>query len=70
MTSEPAAVTVDAPPGESALVATHLSKRFGSRVAFDDVSFEVGYGEVDVRAAQQLTVVATLPRPPLSRSCR
>ena len=27
-------------------MATHLSKRFGSRVAFDDVSFEVGHGEV------------------------
>ncbi|MGH2869196.1 MAG: ABC transporter ATP-binding protein [Solirubrobacteraceae bacterium] len=24
----------------------HLTKRFGDRVAFDDVSFEVGYGEV------------------------
>jgi ABC-2 type transport system ATP-binding protein len=32
--------------GESALVAQHLSKRFGDRVALDDVSFEVGYGEV------------------------
>jgi ABC-2 type transport system ATP-binding protein len=32
--------------GESALVVEHLSKRFGDRVAFDDVSFEVGYGEV------------------------
>jgi ABC-2 type transport system ATP-binding protein len=29
-----------------ALVVEHLSKRFGDRVAFDDVSFEVGYGEV------------------------
>jgi ABC-type uncharacterized transport system ATPase subunit len=32
--------------GESALVVDHLTKRFGNRVAFDDVSFEVGYGEV------------------------
>jgi ABC-2 type transport system ATP-binding protein len=31
---------------ESALVVEHLSKRFGDRTAFDDVSFEVGYGEV------------------------
>ena len=29
-----------------ALVVEHLSKHFGERVAFDDVSFEVGYGEV------------------------
>jgi ABC-2 type transport system ATP-binding protein len=27
-------------------VAEHLGKRFGDRVAFDDVSFEVGHGEV------------------------
>jgi ABC-type phosphonate transport system ATPase subunit len=46
MTFEPATVTLEARPGEFALVATHLSKRFGSRVAFDDVSFEVGYGDV------------------------
>ena len=32
--------------GEHALVVEHLTKRFGDRVAFDDVSFEVGYGEV------------------------
>jgi ABC-2 type transport system ATP-binding protein len=30
----------------SALVVEHLTKRFGDRVAADDVSFEVGYGEV------------------------
>jgi hypothetical protein len=29
-----------------ALSAENLSKRFGDRVAFDDVSFEIGYGEV------------------------
>src|SRR5689334_1779065 len=29
-----------------ALSVEHLSKRFGDRVAFDDVSFAVGYGEV------------------------
>jgi ABC-2 type transport system ATP-binding protein len=38
--------TLDGPKGGSALVVEHLSKRFGGRVAFDDVSFEVGYGEV------------------------
>jgi ABC-type transporter Mla maintaining outer membrane lipid asymmetry ATPase subunit MlaF len=32
--------------GATALVVEHLTKRFGDRVAFDDVSFEVGYGEV------------------------
>ncbi len=31
---------------DAALVVEHLTKRFGDRVAFDDVSFEVGYGEV------------------------
>ena len=31
---------------EPALAAEHLTKRFGDRVAFEDVSFEVGYGEV------------------------
>ncbi|MGH2852274.1 MAG: ATP-binding cassette domain-containing protein [Solirubrobacteraceae bacterium] len=33
-------------PGEHALKVERLTKRFGDRVAFDDVSFEVGYGEV------------------------
>jgi len=27
------------------VVVEHLTKRFGERVAFDDVSFEVGYAE-------------------------
>ena len=39
------------PPGGedrdgTALSVAHLSKRFGDRVAFEDVSFEVAYGEV------------------------
>jgi ABC-2 type transport system ATP-binding protein len=38
--------TLDGSKGESAVVVEHLTKRFGHRVAFDDVSFEVGYGEV------------------------
>jgi ABC-type glutathione transport system ATPase component len=29
-----------------ALVVQHLTKRLGARVAYDDVCFEVGYGEV------------------------
>jgi ABC-2 type transport system ATP-binding protein len=32
--------------GAPALSVGHLSKRFGDRIAFDDVSFEVGHGEV------------------------
>jgi ABC-2 type transport system ATP-binding protein len=31
---------------ETALSVSHLSKRFGERLAFDDVSFDVGKGEV------------------------
>jgi ABC-2 type transport system ATP-binding protein len=64
MTLEPAPVTVEAPPGEFALVARNLSKRFGNRVAFDDVSFEVGYGEVfgflGPNGAGKTTTVRTL----------
>jgi ABC-2 type transport system ATP-binding protein len=45
-------------------VVEHLSKRFGSRVAFDDVSFEVGYGEVfgflGPNGAGKTTIVRTL----------
>jgi ABC-2 type transport system ATP-binding protein len=33
-------------PNHPAIAVEHLSKRFGDRVAFDDVSFEVGHGEV------------------------
>jgi ABC-2 type transport system ATP-binding protein len=43
--SGPAAI-FDGSKDDSALVVEHLCKRFGDRVAFDDVSFEVGYGEV------------------------
>ncbi len=32
--------------GAAALSVHHLTKRFGDRVAFDDVSFEIGYGEI------------------------
>jgi ABC-2 type transport system ATP-binding protein len=50
--------------GESALVVEHLTKRFGDRVAFDDVSFEVGYGEVfgflGPNGAGKTTTVRTL----------
>ena len=54
----------DAPSGQSALVVEHLSKRFGARVAFEDVSFEVGYGEVfgflGPNGAGKTTTVRTL----------
>jgi ABC-2 type transport system ATP-binding protein len=42
------ALTPSRPPaeGEPALVVEHLSKRFGERLAVDDLSFTVGAGEV------------------------
>ncbi len=50
--------------GEFALRVEHLGKRFGDRVAFDDVSFEVGYGEVfgflGPNGAGKTTTVRTL----------
>ncbi|HLW96789.1 MAG TPA: ABC transporter ATP-binding protein [Solirubrobacteraceae bacterium] len=55
------AATNDSPP---ALVVEKLTKRFGDRVAFDDVSFEVGYGEVfgflGPNGAGKTTTVRTL----------
>jgi ABC-2 type transport system ATP-binding protein len=55
---------VDGSGRHSALVAEHLTKRFGDRVAFDDVSFEVGYGEVfgflGPNGAGKTTTVRTL----------
>lgn len=56
--------TLDGSKGETALVVEHLTKRFGDRVAFDDVSFEVGYGEVfgflGPNGAGKTTTVRTL----------
>ena len=50
--------------GTPALVVDRLTKRFGSRVAFEDVSFEVGYGEVfgflGPNGAGKTTTVRTL----------
>jgi len=49
---------------DHALTVERLSKRFGERVAFDDVSFEVGYGEVfgflGPNGAGKTTTVRTL----------
>jgi ABC-2 type transport system ATP-binding protein len=50
--------------GAPALSVAHLSKRFGDRPAFDDVSFEVGRGEVfgflGPNGAGKTTMVRTL----------
>jgi ABC-2 type transport system ATP-binding protein len=50
--------------GAPALSVDRLSKRFGDRVAFDDVSFEVGHGEVfgflGPNGAGKTTMVRTL----------
>jgi ABC-2 type transport system ATP-binding protein len=55
---------LDGSKGESAVVVEHLTKRFGERVAVDDVSFEVGYGEVfgflGPNGAGKTTTVRTL----------
>ncbi len=49
---------------EPAVAAEHLTKRFGDRVAFEDVSFGVGYGEVfgflGPNGAGKTTTVRTL----------
>jgi ABC-2 type transport system ATP-binding protein len=56
--------SLDGKQRTSALVVDHLSKRFGERLAFDDVSFEVGYGEVfgflGPNGAGKTTTVRTL----------
>jgi ABC-type multidrug transport system fused ATPase/permease subunit len=50
--------------GAPALVVEHLSERFGDRVAFEDVSFAVGHGEVfgflGPNGAGKTTTVRTL----------
>ncbi len=62
--SRSAAGSVSPARGEHALTVEHLSKRFGERVAFEDVSFEVGYGEVfgflGPNGAGKTTTVRTL----------
>jgi ABC-2 type transport system ATP-binding protein len=49
---------------QPAVTVQHLSKRFGDRTAFDDVSFEVGHGEVfgflGPNGAGKTTTVRTL----------
>lgn len=50
--------------GTTALSAHNLGKRFGDRVAFEDISFEIGYGEVfgflGPNGAGKTTTVRTL----------
>jgi ABC-2 type transport system ATP-binding protein len=50
--------------GDAALVVEHLTKQFGARTAFSDVSFDVGYGEVfgflGPNGAGKTTTVRTL----------
>ena len=64
--AEPISATsfLDGSNGEPALVVEHLTKRFGDRVAVDDVSFAVGYGEVfgflGPNGAGKTTTVRTL----------
>jgi len=65
MTSEQAVKSHgDGAKTDHALVVEHLTKRFGERVAFDDVSFEVGRGEVfgflGPNGAGKTTTVRTL----------
>jgi ABC-2 type transport system ATP-binding protein len=55
---------IDAVKGEPALVVDRLSKRFGARTAFSEVSFEVAHGEVfgflGPNGAGKTTTVRTL----------
>ncbi len=68
MTSEPdgshGRPSHDGAKPDSALVVEHLTKRFAERVAYEDVSFDVGYGEVfgflGPNGAGKTTTVRTL----------
>jgi ABC-2 type transport system ATP-binding protein len=61
---EPILPGADASRPDTALVVDHLTKRFGQRAAYEDVSFEVGYGEVfgflGPNGAGKTTMVRTL----------
>src|SRR5580693_9352114 len=62
--SSSAAGSLSPARGEHAIRVEHLSKRFGERVAFQNVSFDVGYGEVfgflGPNGAGKTTTVRTL----------
>jgi ABC-2 type transport system ATP-binding protein len=61
---QPAAAALDGAKGQPALVVNQLTKRFGERTAFSEVSFEVAYGEVfgflGPNGAGKTTTVRTL----------
>ncbi len=67
-TSQPTAVRagdgLPATSGDPAISVRGLSKRFGSRVAFENVTFEIGYGEIfgflGPNGAGKTTTVRTL----------
>jgi ABC-2 type transport system ATP-binding protein len=60
----PSSARSGSPSAQSAVAVEHLTKRFGDRVAFEDVSFGVGYGEVfgflGPNGAGKTTTVRTL----------
>jgi ABC-2 type transport system ATP-binding protein len=60
----PAAADLDPTKAQPALVVNQLTKRFGTRLAFSEVSFEVAYGEVfgflGPNGAGKTTTVRTL----------
>jgi ABC-2 type transport system ATP-binding protein len=60
----PQAAALRGTKGQPALVVNHLTKRFGQRTAFSEVSFEVAYGEVfgflGPNGAGKTTTVRTL----------
>ena len=64
MTEEPLRRIPPAANGPPALVVDQLTKRFGERTAFSEVSFEVAYGEVfgflGPNGAGKTTTVRTL----------
>jgi ABC-2 type transport system ATP-binding protein len=63
-TGELGQTSLDGKAGTPALVVEHLTKRFAERAAYQDVSFEVGYGEVfgflGPNGAGKTTTVRTL----------
>ena len=64
LTGASAPAAVDAAPAAPAVSVVGLSKRFGDRVAFEGVSFEIGRGEVfgflGPNGAGKTTTVRTL----------
>jgi len=63
-TATPSATPASSDARGPAISVSHLTKRFGDRVAFDDVSFDIAYGEVfgflGPNGAGKTTTVRTL----------